>query len=63
MKDEYRRGHLRRFAVLAPVLVVIEDERRRDGRIVVEGIGEEVFLRWWGFLIRIAQEVLEGERA
>ena len=63
MEDEYRRGHLRGFAVLAPVLVVIEDERRGDGRIVIERIGEEVFLRWCGLLIWIAQEVFEGERA
>lgn len=62
MKDEYRRGHLRGFAVLVTVRVVIEDKRRRDGRIVVERIGKEVFL-WCGLLIWIAQEVLEGERA
>ena len=35
---------MRRFPVLAAVVVVIEDQRWRDGRIVVETIGEEVFL-------------------
>jgi len=50
------------FAVLTAVLVVIDDERWCDRRIVVEWIGEEVFL-WCGLLIWIAQEVLEGERA
>jgi len=62
VKDEYRGVRRRGFAVLAAVLVVVEDERWRDGRIVVERIGEEVFL-WCGLLIWIAVEVLEGERA
>ena len=62
MKDEYWRGRMRGFPVLAAVLVVIEDERGSDGHIVVERIGEEVFL-WCGLLIWIAEEVLEGECA
>jgi len=62
VKDEYRGVRRRGFAVLAAVLVVVEDERGCDGRIVVERIGEEVFL-WCGLLIWIAVEVLEGERA
>jgi hypothetical protein len=61
MENEYRRGNRRRLVVLA-VFVFDDDWRRRDWRVVVERVGEEVLLRG-RFLVRVAEEVLKGERA
>ena len=58
MKNEYRRRCLCGFAL---AVFVFDDWRRRDRRIVVERVGEEVLLRG-GFLVWIAEEVLKGER-
>jgi hypothetical protein len=61
VRDEYRSGRLRGFAILA--ILVVEEKRRREGCTVVERVGKEAFSRrWLRVLVWIAKEV-EGERA
>jgi hypothetical protein len=45
VQDEYRRGRRRGFAILA--VLVVEDERRHEGCIVVERVRKEAFSRRW----------------
>ena len=61
VQNEYRRGYRSAGLVLA-VFVFDDDGRRRDRRVVVEWVGEEVLLCGW-FLVWVTEEVLKGKRA
>ena len=58
VKNEYRRGYWRGFAL---AVFVFDGWRRRNWHVMVERVGEKVLLRG-RFLVRVAEEILKGER-
>ena len=50
VQNEYRGGRLRRFTLLGALIA--GDEKRYEGHIVIERVGEGIFL-WGGLLVRV----------